>query len=157
MIRYIWHHSAKCKLVNSSIITLLAIIAEKLVTVNILSAIYERRYITQMSIYRLRFFFDYGSGICFWADTAATNERFHYPIDVKQLPLSVGLQEATLALLDQYDQSINWNDPGGKGLWTTDQRQEFDELVRQLLTEVRQELGSDYEIVDQHYPIDTGL
>ncbi|HEV2461879.1 MAG TPA: hypothetical protein VGS80_26275, partial [Ktedonobacterales bacterium] len=35
--------------------------------------------------YRIRFFFDYGSGICLWAGNALTRERFGYPIEAEHL------------------------------------------------------------------------
>jgi len=103
-----------------------------------------------MSIYRLRFFFDYGSGICFWSANEPAYKQFDYPIASDKLPLTIATQEAIEELISQFDQSLNWNDPGGPGLWSGDEWRTFDAKVRQLLPVVRQELGTDYEIVDQY-------
>jgi hypothetical protein len=103
-----------------------------------------------MNVYRLRFFFDYGSGICFWSANDAANERFDYPIESDKLPLTIATQEAIEHLIEQYDRSLNWSDPGGPGLWNRDEWRIFDASVRQLLPIIRQELGPDYEIVDEY-------
>ncbi|MDP9315662.1 MAG: hypothetical protein M3R24_33175 [Chloroflexota bacterium] len=104
-----------------------------------------------MAVYRLRFFFDYGAGVCFWAADEATRQQFNYPVETDQLPLSSGLQATVEQLIMDYDQSLNWNDPGGPSLWTQDEWQRFDKRVEQMLEAVRAELAEQFEIVDEYY------
>ena len=103
-----------------------------------------------LNLYRLRFFFDYGSGVCFWSANDAAYARFDYPIESSKLSLSVATQEAIEHLIEHYDRSLNWNDPGGPGLWSREEWQAFDTRVRQLLPVIRQELGPEYEIIDEY-------
>lgn len=45
-----------------------------------------------MSRYKLRFFFDAGSGICLWSADERTIEKFDYPVDPSKLPIDENLR-----------------------------------------------------------------
>ena len=104
-----------------------------------------------MSIYRLRFFFDSGSGVCLWAANDLATQRFGYPVEVDELRLTAATRQAIEDLIDLYDESLIWDDPGGPGHWSTTEWREFDDRIHHLLPVIRQELGSDFEIVDEHH------
>lgn len=39
-------------------------------------------------MYKLRYFFDFGSGICLWAANDAARDHFGYPVDSSKLPIT---------------------------------------------------------------------
>jgi hypothetical protein len=96
----------------------------------------------------LRFFFDY-SEVCLWAEDAVTrNELGVGPIDCR-LPLS-GAARALIAKVG-FEQSgyLNHIYPPDPSLWTQDLCDSFNEKVDQLLCLLREELGEQYDILDQ--------
>lgn len=103
-----------------------------------------------MITYRLRFFFDYGSGVCFWGANEPAQQQFGYPIETEQLPLATTTKAFIEHLISSYDQSLNWADPGGPGLWTTADWEDFHSEVQTMLTCVREELGDTFEIFDEY-------
>ncbi len=102
-----------------------------------------------MARYRLRFFFDPGAGICFWAANDAACECFDYPIDARNLPLAENTWRRIYFLTSWYDTSIDWNYPPNPSPWDNDERERFNREAQKLLVVVREELGSDFEVVDE--------
>jgi hypothetical protein len=100
-------------------------------------------------IYELRFFFDYGSGVCLWAGNDAAREAYDYPVSAEWLPLGDDLLARVDRLLEEYDSSLDWDNPGGPSLWSEQQWQVFYAEARQLLAALRQQLGSRYEVRDE--------
>ena len=96
---------------------------------------------------KLKFMFDWGSGVCLWSTNKAAEEKFgDYPVTTDDLPISRGLKEKLKQLTEKHDEAFNWSDPAGDLLWDDAQIQEF--LVEakngwQLLCD---ELGNDYKI-----------
>lgn len=99
--------------------------------------------------YRLRFFFDYGSGICLWSDNDAALEAFDYPVAANRLPLSPETVRRADEVLAWYDRSLNWDDPGAPLLWRQEECDRFNAAVRALLASLREELGEEFEVVDE--------
>lgn len=93
----------------------------------------------------LRFFFDAGSGICLWSGNDAARERFDYPVELDDLPLSEETREAAAALLARYDAQFNWDDPASDG---ADDPQ-FNAAARAVLERIRAELGPEFEVRDE--------
>lgn len=99
--------------------------------------------------YRLRFFFDAGSGTCLWAGNDAARERFGYWIDPDELPLSGECRERLQAIVARYDESIDWDYPPDSPVWSEEDEARFGREARELVEELRGELGSEFEIVDE--------
>jgi hypothetical protein len=99
--------------------------------------------------YRVRFFFDYGSGICLWAGNALTRERFGYPIEPEQLGLSPATTAEVEHLLAWYDQSLDWEHPPEAIPWSQAACGRFNAAMLQLLAALQRELGGEYELVNE--------
>jgi hypothetical protein len=110
----------------------------------------------------LRFFFDYGAGGCLWAGDDATREQLGYgPVDATHFDLrgqisrapSVSLSDAAhtkIEALDfQHSGYLNPKHPIEPCLWTQALCERFNSGVDQLLLFLQEELGSQYEILDQ--------
>lgn len=98
--------------------------------------------------YRIRFFFDYGSGICFWSGNDNTNAKFGYPIELEALPLSPETSKILTDLVEWYDQSLNWEYPPDPGLWRQEECDRFNDTVKQLLETIKKELG-EFELCNE--------
>jgi hypothetical protein len=102
-----------------------------------------------MARYRLRYFFDPGADICFWAANDAARERFGYPINARELPLTENTWRRLSFLTAWYDTSIDWDYPPDPSPWDDAERERFNREAQRLLAVVREELGSDFEVVDE--------
>jgi hypothetical protein len=102
-----------------------------------------------MATYRLRFFFDPGGGICLWAGNDAARERFGYPIDARSLSLPENTWRRVYYLCSWYDTTIDWNYPPDPSPWDTAERDRFRQEAQNLLTQLRVQLGAEFEIVDE--------
>jgi hypothetical protein len=100
-------------------------------------------------MYRLRFFFDAGAGICLWALNDSARVRFDYAIDAKDLPLPENTWRRLLYLCYWYDTSIDWNYPPDPSLWDEAERKRFNREAQKLLALMREQLGPEFEIVDK--------
>ncbi|WP_410623806.1 hypothetical protein [Amycolatopsis sp. cmx-8-4] len=85
----------------------------------------------------MRFFFDAGSGTVLWAGVG--------PADVDRLPISAGLRAELDSLVEQYDESLNWDYPPDPGPWREARCLRFNADVRAALARLRRELGEDVE------------
>jgi len=104
--------------------------------------------------YRLRFFFDAGSGVCLWSGNATTSARYGIAILPEQLPLSPYTQRWVNQLVAQYDTSLNWDDPTGPSPWSPAECEHFNATAaRALLSQIRAQLGEDYDVVDEFLPV----
>jgi hypothetical protein len=98
--------------------------------------------------YRVRFSFDAGAGICLWAANDATRERYGYAIDAASLPIPESLGQRLVALIADYDSSVNWDYPPDPGPWDPPRESQFQEHATQVLALLRETLGAEYEVVD---------
>ena len=101
-----------------------------------------------MSLYRLRYFFDYRSG-CLWSANEAANSRFGYPVPLSELPLSEETSRNADRIGAWFDRSLNWDYPPDPGPWRQEECDRFNMATADLLATIRQELGSEFEIVDE--------
>ncbi len=102
-----------------------------------------------MSRYVLRFLFDAGSETCLWAVNEEARKRFGDSwVDLEALPLAAETLGRLSALVERYDESIDWDDPAGPSPWTPANRQEFAAEARAVLALLRSELGDEFEVVD---------
>ena len=97
--------------------------------------------------YRLRFFFDTGSGVCLWSGNEAARQRYGYPVAPRTLPLPEDTSREMERLITWYDEWMDWaSAPQPNPSWD---EAAFTAAARQLLDKIRRELGPDYEIVDE--------
>jgi hypothetical protein len=100
-------------------------------------------------IYKFRYFFDPGSGVCLWSGDDGTRERFDYPVESRKLPLSGNLQRRLDYVVAWYDTAINWDYPPDPSPWSDEEWTRFRGETDALLGALRQALGPDFEIVDE--------
>jgi hypothetical protein len=99
-------------------------------------------------VFRLRYVFDAGSGICLWADNNAARERFGYPVDVDDLPISPATRGEIARIVVWFDESIDWDDPSVLGPSDDHERRRFEQAAHELLSLIRTDLGDSFEVVD---------
>lgn len=100
----------------------------------------------------LRYFFEYGSGVCLWAcNDAALNRCGDYAIDTDVLPLSANTRYWLQHLIAWYDTGLDWDDPGsGVSRWSENEHAHFKLAAQDGLRRLRQELSAEtYEISDE--------
>lgn len=99
--------------------------------------------------YKVRFFFDYGTGNCLWSADDDTDAAFGYPIDHRTLPLS----PATIATIDDmltwYDTSLNWEYPPDPGPWRQAECERFNQAVAVLFAAIQAELGDACDVLNE--------
>lgn len=104
----------------------------------------------KVATYRLKFMYDWGSGVCLWSGNENAYEKFGcYPVFTSQLSISDELKEKLDYLIDKHDEALDWDCPQKDLLWNDDQIEEFLEISRNAYYRLCEELGSDYEII--HY------
>ena len=103
-------------------------------------------------IYRLRFFFDAGSGVCLWSANPAARVRFGYPVVLGDLPLAERTRETGRRLIERYDTSLDRSYPPDRSPWSEAESLGFDMAARDWLTNIKQELGRDFQVVDESRP-----
>lgn len=97
--------------------------------------------------YKLKFMFDWGSGICLWSANKNAEEKFgNYPIATDDLPISKELKEKLEQLIEWHDEAFNWDDPSGDLLWDNEQVHEFMLAAKNLYLVLCDELGEEYEL-----------
>ncbi len=101
-----------------------------------------------MPRYVLRYFFDPGSGICLWSANDAAREKFDYPVQLQDLGLPENLLRKALYVMAWFDTSLDWNYPSDPSPWSENERARFHETSQVLLSMLRQQLGSEFEILD---------
>ncbi len=100
-----------------------------------------------MATYKMKFMFDWGSGICLWSTNDATKIKFgNYPISTSDLPISSSLKEELDKLIEKHDEALNWDDPNGDMLWDDNQVKMFLKSAEDSYKKLCEELGTDYEI-----------
>ena len=101
-----------------------------------------------MSLYRLRYFFDYHSG-CLWSANEAAYSRFGYPVLLSELPLSEETSRNADRIGEWFDRSLNWDYPADPGPWRQEECDRFNRASAELLAAIRQELASEFDIADE--------
>ncbi len=89
---------------------------------------------------QLRFFFDAGSGTVLWGGIG--------PADLDGLPISGALRASLDSLVEQYDESMNWDYPPDPGPWREARCARFNAEVRAALARLRTELGPEWGVED---------
>ena len=102
-----------------------------------------------MPRYVLRYFFDPGSNICLWSANDAAREQFDYPVCLHDLGLPENLERRVIYLMAWFDTSLDWEYPPNPSPWTETERTRFREASQHLLSLLREQLGSEFEIIDE--------
>ncbi len=99
-------------------------------------------------MYKLRFFFEWGMDTaCLWCGNQTARDRFDVgPIDFNKLGLSEDLQETLRQLGDEYQDSLDWNDPLAPSSWTQEHKDDFLRRSEEVYKRLVAELGEDYEV-----------
>lgn len=104
-------------------------------------------------MYALRYFFDPGSGTCLWAANDDTRDAFGYAVDHDALPLTDDTRVWLEGLIEWFDESINWDDPGGPSPWNAVERANFAQAAAEGLARLRRDLPeADYALHEGTLP-----
>jgi hypothetical protein len=90
--------------------------------------------------------YEWGGG-CLWCGNDAARESFGVGNIEDKLPLSTQTRRRLQELSAWHDQSLNWDYPPDPGPWTAEEYERFDEAAREILEQIRSELGSEFEVV----------
>lgn len=102
----------------------------------------------KIATYRLKFMYDWGSGVCLWSANQNSYEKFGcYRVFTSQLSISDELKEKLDYLIEKHDEALDWDYPAGDLLWDDSQIDEFLKKSRNAYNKLCEELGSDYEVI----------
>jgi len=97
--------------------------------------------------YKMKFMFDWRSGVCLWADNEAAKAKFNgYPVETCDLPISDGLKATLEDLICLYDEAFDFEKSNGDLLWDKNQIEEFLCTAREAYACLCEELGPEYEV-----------
>jgi len=103
--------------------------------------------------YFLRYFFEWG-GPCLWAHNDAARDHFGIGgVNLSNLPVSKKTERRAEELTAWHDQSLNKHYPSDPSPWRQDECDRFNHASQQLLQSIRDELGPDYDVVDEQLPM----
>ncbi len=100
--------------------------------------------------YQMKYMFDWGSGTCLWSTNDAAIEKYDYPVDIKDLPISEDLRNYLDYLIVKHDEALNWDDPADDLLWTEEQQKIFAQKALKGYERLCDELKNEYEIALFH-------
>jgi hypothetical protein len=101
-----------------------------------------------MKTYKLRFFFDPGSGICLWSENDLARDRFGYHVALDSLELTASVKRQAEELIERFETSIDWSYPPAPSPWSEVERERFQVEAVGLLHSVQECLGDAFEIRD---------
>lgn len=97
--------------------------------------------------YKMKFMFDWRSGVCLWADNEAAKSKFNgSPVETCDLPISDGLKATLEDLIYLYDEAFDFEESNGDLLWDKNQIEEFLCTAREAYACLCEELGPEYEV-----------
>ena len=109
----------------------------------------DRPWLPRMKLYRLRFAFDTGAGVCLWAANDTARERFGYAVESSELTLPPVTQRRLEALLRWHNTGLDWSDPAGPSPWSEEERQRFNREAQAVLRLLREQLGPKFLVTDE--------
>lgn len=102
----------------------------------------------QVKQYRLRYFFDPGSGVCLWSDNDMAREKFGYPVELGDPRVTSTVKTRAEDLIARFDTSIEWTNPSGPSLWSDMEHERFQVEAAGFLRSLQECLGAEFEIRD---------
>lgn len=97
--------------------------------------------------YVIRFWFEHG-GICLWSVNQKARDRYGYPIETSELPISLELVARLEELEDEYHSYLDWDYPSNPSPWTEEHKQDFVKRATEAYEILCRELGDEYEIIN---------
>lgn len=86
--------------------------------------------------YQMRYFFEHI--YCLWSENDKARDQFNYPVDLRDLPLSLATISQGEALIEFWDGPFNWG--SGREEWTAEQ-------YRQEVTRFKAEAQAYFELL----------
>lgn len=92
--------------------------------------------------------FDYGENdTCIWCVNQEAEKKLGgYIVPPERLQLSDDLRNKIKELSDQYQSSLNWDDPKAGTPWTAEQIESFRVRAQEAYDELVEELGGEFEV-----------
>ncbi|SKB67287.1 hypothetical protein SAMN06296386_103335 [Lachnospiraceae bacterium] len=103
--------------------------------------------VNRMSKYSIRFMPDYYS-TSLWPESESSYEEFESPIRYESLNLSSDLIKDLKAFDNSILNILDWNNPAAPSPLAKEEWLQIYNEGQRLLKMVRQELGSDFEVID---------
>lgn len=101
-----------------------------------------------METYKLRYFFDLGSGICLWSENDLARDRFGYDVELDSRELTSSVKALAEELIARFDASIDWSYPPAPTPWSDVERERFQVGAANLPSSLQECLGAGFEIRD---------
>jgi len=105
--------------------------------------------------YQLRYFYDW-SCLSLWSGNDAARDAFGYDIDIADLPLNADTATRVREICVWHDTALNQDYPPDPGPWDADECDRFNAAAKKLLADLRSELGTEFEIIDEFKPETSG-
>jgi len=100
-----------------------------------------------MSKYKLKFMFDWCSGVCVWCANDAAEKLYKtHTIKCEDLNISKALSDNLKKLIELHEHALNWKSPGECLLWNKKQISDFNYAAKKAYDDLCAELGSNFEI-----------
>jgi hypothetical protein len=104
-----------------------------------------------MEKYQMKYMFDWESDVCLWSTNDPTRNKYGYPVNLEQLTISEDLRATLRRLIDKHDEALNWENPAGDLLWTTEQIEAFIREAEEGYHRLCDELRDEYEITNEAF------
>lgn len=101
----------------------------------------------------LRFFLDAGSGTCLWAGNEPARQQFGYPVKLESLSLSPDLMARGQEIVEDYDKSIDWDNPAGRTVWDREECKAFNQRVEKFVMDLQKHLEENFKISNEFRPV----
>ncbi|HYW13974.1 MAG TPA: hypothetical protein VE871_18565 [Longimicrobium sp.] len=105
----------------------------------------DQQHDTPSARHHLRLMFEWRGG-CLWAGNDAAFKAFDVGAIEDKLPLSDETRQRLEELSVWHDTALDWDDPGGPGMWPPEEYERFDRAAREMLERVRTELGPEFSV-----------
>lgn len=84
-----------------------------------------------------------------WGADEETKAKFDYACDLRELPIKENTWRRGYYIMAWFDTSIDWTYPPDPSPWSPEEMTRFHDAAQSFLGQLRQELGPDFEVIDQ--------
>ena len=96
--------------------------------------------------FAVRLMFEWGGG-CLWCGNDDACDAFDVGLVEEQLPLSTATRQRLIELTAWHDSALDWEYPPDRSPWSVEERVQFERAAAEVLTVIRLELGSEFEVM----------